>query len=70
MAISDFPKSDFSHTPNIKAESIIFVSIKSFHNFQQNRLYFHGSLEGIGSVLTSEVCHSKADISETELQLF
>ena len=31
----------------------------------------HGSLEGVGGVITSEVCHLKADISVIpEMQLF
>ena len=33
--------------------------------------YIHGSLEGVGDVITSEVCHSKADVSViTETQVF
>ena len=32
---------------------------------------YHGSLEGIGDIITSEVCRSKADISViAETQLF
>ena len=35
------------------------------------RLSLHGSLEGVGGVITSEVCHLKADISVIpEMQLF